>query len=168
MALIENTDSSTLPYNDDYMVYDLDEQMYVLTEKGVKFYTGYDILSMSKSQEKSDANRYRISRDVYNYIRRNSKINSYKQKVFWIAKDSNIRKDFKRALVEQALYYIESGAGSIKTQHGVNIANGKVIDINELRGRVLISVGAETILAQTGLLFRGFLHTYQYEEDGTW
>ena len=168
MTLITNEDSLVLPYNDEYMVYDIDEQMYVLTEKGIKEYTGYDILSLSKTKEKSDATRYRISRDVYNFIRRNSRINSYKQKVFWIAKDDDIREDFKRALVEQSLYYIESGAGMLKTQHGINIANGKAMDLNSLRGNVLISVGAEMILGQLGLLFRGFMHTYQYEEDGTW
>lgn len=168
MSLITNTDSSILPYNTEQMEYDLDEQMYVLTEKGIRDLTGYDILTKSGSQQKADLNRYRISRDVMNYIKKHSRLDTYKYKKRAIAKDEKTREAFKQALREQAMYYIESGAGSLPYQHGVNIAGSKAIDINLIRGRVLISPYAETTLEQVGLLYTGDLYDFDYEEDGTW
>ena len=169
MALINNTDTSVLPYNDDDMVYDITEQLYVPTEKGILDYTGYSINLLSGSDKIGEINRYRIARDVKNYIRRWSKLKTFQYKEYQIAKDDEIREAFKTALLEQALYYIESGAGGLKTQHGINIANSKVINLDDLRGRVLVPPNTESILMSLGLLFTGYLRTpYGYEDDGTW
>ena len=168
MNIITNTDTNVLPYNDDHMEYDLDSRMYLLTDKGIKDLTGYDILLETGTTQNKTRIKQRISLDVYNYIKRYSKLHTIKQKIYQIAKDEDTREIFKQALAEQALYYIESGAGALKTQHGVNIANGKALDLDVLRGRVLISPSAEILLSSVGLLFTGNLYSMSYLEDGTW
>jgi hypothetical protein len=168
MAYISNTDSSILPYNDDDMKYDIDRQMYVLTESGILRHTGYNIQEMTGNETQSLIARYRISSDVYNFLRRNSRLNTIKYKIRQIAKDEFTRQLFKEALIEQALYYIESGAGSIKTQHGINISGGKAMSLMDLRGNVLISANSEMLLSHAGLLYSGYMYYTNYEEDGTW
>jgi hypothetical protein len=168
MALITNTDSSVLPYNDDYMEYDIDEHMYVLTDYGVRQLIGEDLVVLTGSTTKSKMVRYEVSRDIMNYISMYSRMQAYKYKQWLLAKDENMRDVIKRVLADQMRYYIRSGAGLLKDMHGINIANNKVMDLNQIRGRALISYSAEQMLMQSGLLYVGTMYYSQYEEDGSW
>jgi hypothetical protein len=168
MALITNTDTSILPYNDDEMVYDIDRQMYILTNVGVNRLIGVNLIEIAGSETQANLIRYEVSQDVYNYIRGVTRLGQMNYKIYQIAKDENTRQDFKLVLVEQMRYYIRSGAGLLKDQHGVNIEKGKSINLNSLRGQVLISRGAEMLLYQLGLLFSGYMYNYNIENDGTW
>ena len=168
MAFIDNTDSSILPYNDDEMKYDLHRRMYVITDVGVNRLTGIDLVSIAGSQTEADLIKYEVSQDIYNIISMYSMIGSYLYKVFQIAKDEDLREKFKRILADQIRYYVRSGAGVLKDQHGVHIEKGKAIDISSIRGRVLISQSAEALLLQAGLLYTGKLYYPDYDDDGTW
>lgn len=168
MALITNTDSSILPYNDDYMVYDLDRRMYVLTDKGVRTLIGEELIELAGNINKAKIIRYEVSQDVYNYISRYSLRQTYDYKVWLLAKDENLRETFKRVLADQMRYYIRSGAGLLKDMHGVQIEKSRSLDLSKIRGRALISQSAETLLLDSGLLYVGRLYYSDFSEDGTW
>ena len=85
-----------------------------------------------------------------------------------MAKDFELRNKIQIALYDQMRYYINSGAGSLKDQHGVHIEKGKALDINSIRGLVRISPSAETILSKSGLLYTGHMYYSDYSDDGTW
>ena len=169
MALITNTDSSILPYNDDYMVYDLDRQMYLLTDEGVRLLTGEYLEQLAGDKTKAELIRYEVSQDIYNYIAMYSLNYTYKYKVFTIAKNEDFRELFKRILADQTRYYIRSGAGLLKDMHGVHIEKGKALSLNSIRNQVLVSQSVETQLGRTGLLFTGRLsEPTGYTDDGSW
>lgn len=168
MALITNTDSSVLPYNDDYLVYDLDRQMYIITEKGVLELVGENLELIAGSKTKADLIRYEVSQDVMNYISMYSLFNSYKYKVWLLAKDSDLRNLFLRVLADQMRYYIRSNAGVIKDMTGVNISKGKAMELNILRNEVLVSASVHALLIKSGLLYTGKMYYSEYSDDGTW
>lgn len=168
MALISNTDITILPYNDNDMVYDLDRRFYVLTNNGVKNLLGVNLEELSGDSTKATLVRYRVSQDIITMIRRYSRNDYFKYKLYQIAKDETTREMIKQILVEQLSYYIESGAGLLKNQHGVSIEKSKALDLASIRGNVLLSAGAEQMLLSSGLLNTGYLYVFNYDEDGTW
>ena len=94
--------------------------------------------------------------------------NSYKYKVWLLAKDDNLRSLFQQVLADQVRYYVRSGAGIVKDQHGVNIEKGKAMDLSSLRGNVRISASSEALLLKSGLLYAGHMYYTDYSDDGTW
>ena len=168
MSLITNTDSSILPYNTSYMVYDLDRHMYVLTDEGIRYLIGEEIVTLAGNINKARVIRYEVSQDVYNYISRYSLRDTYDYKVWLLAKDENLRSVIERVLADQMRYYIRSGAGLLKDMHGVQIEKSKSLSLNDIRGRALISQSAESLLLNSGLLYVGRLYYSDYSNDGTW
>jgi hypothetical protein len=168
MGLISNTDSSTLPYNDSEMVYDIDRHMYILTDTGVKRLLGYDLRELTGNDTAANIVRYETSQDVYNHIATYSMVQAYKYKVWLIAKADGVREKFKRILADQMRYYITSGAGSIKDMHGINISSGKAMNLSDLRGNVLVSASVDSQLSKLGLLYTGPMYYSNFKEDGTW
>jgi hypothetical protein len=168
MSLITNTDSTILPYNDDYMVYDLDRSMYLLTDKGVRYLIGEELIELAGNSIKAELIRYEVSQDIYNYISANSLIGTYDYKVWLMAKDEELRPIIQRILADQMRYYIRSGAGLLKDMHGVQVEKTRALSLDSLRGKVLISYSAEQLLLQSGLLYTGRMYYSDYSEDGTW
>ena len=168
MALITNTDTSISPYNDDYMVYDLDRQLYLLTDKGVKVLVGEELVELAGNINKAEIVRYEVSQDIYNYISRYSLRETDKYKKWLIAKDPELREIIKRVLADQMRYYIRSGAGLLKDMHGIQIEKSRALDLSQIRGKALISPSSETLLLNSGLLYVGRLYYPDYSDDGTW
>lgn len=168
MAIISNTDTTILPYNDDEMVWDDERHFYLLTDVGVKRLVGKDLQALAGSKDEAQYIRYEVSQDIQNFIARNSLMSAYKYKTWLMAKDSALRPIIKRVLADQMRYYIRSGAGLLKDMTGINISSGKVIDIANLRNNVLVSASVEQQLFQSGLLYAGSLYYSDYTEDGTW
>lgn len=168
MAFITNTDSSILPYNDNDMKYDLDRHMYILTKDGVEKNTGIDLNVEFDSEKEVEIFLLECSQDVYNFVFSYSLFQSIKLKKFFIAKDSELREDFKQALVAQARYMYRSSANLLKDMHGINIETNKLIELQNLRGDIGISSTSKSILSRTGLLYTGIIYTNDYEDDGTW
>lgn len=168
MALISNTDSSVLPYNDDYLVYDLDRRMYVITDKAVDDLIGERLEVLAGSKVKADLIRYEVSEDIYTYIAMYSLYSSFKYKKWLLAKDDSLRDMFLRVLVNQMRYYIRSGAGLLKDMHGVQVEKSRAMTLDQLRGNVLVSANVEQMLKQSGLLYTGQMYYSDFSEDGTW
>lgn len=168
MALITNTDSSTLPYNDTELVYDIDRQFYLLTNVGVSRLVGEDLVTLAGNEQKAELIRYEVSQDVYNFISRYSLNSAYKYKVWLLAKDSDLRTLIKRVLADQMRYYIRSGAGLLKDMHGIDISKGKIMDLRMLRNNSSVSASVEMQLENSGLLYTGRMYYSDYEDDGTW
>ncbi|NOQ50318.1 MAG: hypothetical protein GQ557_01465 [Mycoplasmataceae bacterium] len=168
MAFITNVDSSVLPYNDDDMKYDINRRQYVLTVNGFENWSGLKLSSFTDSPEEGNALMYEVSDDIYEYMYSISRPSAINIKRYQIAKDEDIREDFKKALMSHTRYSLRSSANLLKDLHGVNIEKGKAIDINSLRGRVRIAVQSESILTRIGLLYSGHLQNTSIDSDGTW
>ena len=165
MAYITNTDSSILPYNDDYLLYDKDREMYVITEKAVRELCGFDLLKEAGTKVEADIIRYEVSQDIMNFISMYSLYTSYRYKVWLLAKDEDLRSSLLRVLADQMRYYKRSGAGLLKDMTGVDISKGKAMDLSSLRGNVLISASVEQLLKQMGMLYTGNMYYSEFEED---
>ena len=168
MAFITNTDTTIFPYNDDDMKYDIDRRQYVLTVNGFENWSGLSLSNYTDSPEEATAFLYEISDDIYEFIYSMYNLRMVDYKRYKIAKDGNIRADFKKALMTHCRYGLRSGANLLKDQHGVNIEKGKAIDLNSIRGLVGISSQSQSILNRLGLLFVGFLHQVSIDDDGTY
>ena len=167
MAFITNIDTTVLPYNDDDMKYDIDLRQYVLTPSGYYKFTGVELLSKFDSPSEADAFLIEGSTDIYERMYQLSLLPTVAYKRYKVAKDGDIREDFKRALVYQARYAIRSGGDLLKDQHGVNIEKGKGIDLKMIRGDVSVAPQAISVLQRIGLLYTGFVGNPQFDEDGT-
>lgn len=167
MAFITNTDTSILPYNDDDMKYDIDLRQYVLTPSGYYKFTGINIADKFDNASELDAFMIEVSTDIYEFIYSYSNLKEVPYRRYKIAKDDNIREDFKRVLVYQTRYAYRSGGDLLKDQHGVNIEKGKAIDYNAIRGDVTISPQSRSVLNRLGLLFTGYQGYTTFNEDGT-
>lgn len=170
MRLITNTDTSVFPYNDNYMVYDLDTRQYVLTVEGVASLLGINLDTELGDRVKSNAFVLEMSDIIYNYIYSYSHRSHIASKRHQIAKDEDLRELFKRTLLAQTRYAVRSGANLLGDMHGVNIERGKALDISKLRGNILVSAQAHNLLSQTGLLFSGYQYMYDLEssDDGSY
>ena len=166
MQYITNTDSSTLPYNDTDMRYNLTLRQYELTPTGYQNYTGVNLLEYFDSEEEVTAFLVEVSEDVYEYIYSFSLFNMIAIKRWLIAKDDSIREEFKRALITQARASYRSGMHLIKDQHGINIEKSKTILKNDLYSKT-IAPRTHSILSRIGLLYNGYQLYTNYEDDGT-
>jgi hypothetical protein len=165
MAYITNTDSSTLPYNDDGMKYELLLRQYVPTASGVKLYTGIDLMENFDTPEQAEALLIECSDDVYQMIYDHSVPRTINFKRYRIAKDETIREEFKRALIYQVRYALRSGGNLLKDQHGINIEKGKGIDINMLRNDVRVGSQVKSVLNRLGLLYSGYIPYVTLDDD---
>ena len=168
MAFITNTDTTILPYNDEDMKYELNLGQYVLTKTGFKKFTGIDIEEYVDTPSEGDFFFLEQSDDVYGYLNSISLVTSIPLKKYYIAKNPDIREEFKRVLAYQCRYATRSGANLLKDQHGINIEKGKGIDVRQLRGRLMISPQSENKLYELGLLYAGFEVNFDFLDDGTW
>lgn len=168
MSYITNVDSTILPYNDEQMRYDIDRRQYVLTVDGFEVWSGLKLSSYTDSPDEAEAFLLEVSDDVYEWLYDMSLIHAVSYKRYMIAKKSEIREDFKKALMTQGRYSLRSGANLLKDQHGVNIEKGKAIDINSIRGRIGISPQTESILKRIGLIYGGYMVNLDLDDDGTY
>ncbi|NOQ50476.1 MAG: hypothetical protein GQ557_02265 [Mycoplasmataceae bacterium] len=167
MNLITNTDTSVLPYNDDYLVYDLDSRQFLLTVSGVKDLLGYDLTNDIGTIQEANYFCLECSDIIYGHIYSYSNLNVIEQKRYSIAKDEDLREIIKRALLAQMRYMVKSGANLLGNMHGVNIERGKALDISKLRGNIIVSDQSHKLLSQSGLLHTGYQYIYDFEEDGS-
>lgn len=165
MAYITNTDSSILPYNDEYLKYDKDREMYIIQDKAVDDLVGENLITLAGNEIKAKLIRYEVSQDIMNFISMNSLYTSYRYKVWLLAKDGDLRNLLLRVLADQMRYYIRSGAGLLKDMTGVDISKGKAMDLASLRGNVLVSASVEQLLKQMGMLYTGNMYYSEFEED---
>ena len=164
MNYISNTDTSTLPYNDNDMKYSLSLRQYVPTSSGALNFIGINITEGFDTPQEVEAFLVECSDDVYNFIWSNTRLSSIPYKRNQIAKNDNIREDLKRALMYQVRYAYRSGAHLIKDQHGINVERSKYTPINVLRNEIGIAKQTVDTLARIGLLYSGSL-TYAMDED---
>jgi len=165
MVYITNTDSDTLPYNDSDLNYSLSLRQYVPTSSGVLNYTGLNVTEGFDTPQQVESFLIECSDDVYNYIYATSAPRTIEYKRYQIAKDDDIREDFKRALMYQVRYAFRSGAHLVKDQHGINIERSKYTPINVLRNDIGIAKATKDTLLRIGLLYTGFLYINVDEDD---
>lgn len=149
------------PFDDETMVYDLNNHRYVLTEEYVR-QMGIDlslVLNTDFSPIPTSVPALfldRVSKLVY------SNIYSYgrakKEKEYLLACNPEYRNVIRDAMLERIAYIVDSGDMSTKT--GALIQQGTRIDVKDL----VASVEEENILRSVGLLHRG---EYQFIKDET-
>jgi len=69
--------------------------------------------------------------------------------------DQDQVKYLKRAYVEVVRYALNDEGDHVGTQTGLNVIDGQIIPIAQLRGRIELSARLERVLENSGLLFRG-------------
>ena len=160
--------ATTYPLSDEFCYYDLIRRQYVLTSTGLLNYTGLKISDFVDEPELENIFLEEFSDDVYDYIYEHTRIDMIKFKRWFIAKNSDIRNEFIKALAVHARDSLRSNLFLLKSQHGVNIEKGKAIPLKDIRGARTISYSAERILSRLGLLNTGYMYTFSdYDEDGT-
>lgn len=108
----------TYPFSSDFMEYHGMEHKYYLTEKALNYY-GIDVERryISTSNNKVAEFLDKVTQKVYNYIQYKSGWKNFTVQMYRIAKGQakpyndpyTYRKEFERALVEQAKFLIENG-----------------------------------------------------------
>jgi hypothetical protein len=167
MKFITNTDSTILPYNDSEMVYNLSKRQYQLTPTGFEALTGMKLDAYTDSPDEVNSFLIEISDDIYEYVYSFSNLNTVDYKRFTIAKNGDIRSDFKNALVNHARASLRSGMNLLKDMHGVSVEKSKALDKSTLMGH--LGGNAVRILTRIGLLYSGYLaQPNNYVEDGTY
>ena len=158
----------TYPYNDETMVFDEDEQRYILTAKCVLDELNIDLNTilepMGSVSKGVNATRFlnRISMIVYNQVYLRSIYNEIQEKLMKYAPSA--RKIIKDAMKEQVEYFIFNGDLSVYS--GVDFRKGtKTANVND---RILAPM-AEQILAKPlketrlSLLYQGS-YTFEWVE----
>lgn len=139
------------PYDDNKLVYDYDLHRYILNKnfissrfpsynKPVDDKSYYEIL-----QEVSD--------NVYLYIySHKTGIYEYDVMEYELARNQYYREWIAEALIRQFEYAATSSGDIVNKQHGVDINNNKVIEIESLRNELFVSYKTILILQQHGFL----------------
>lgn len=123
--------TQTAPYNDNYMTYNYDAHMYVLTEKAILDFLGENLHEITNfSPVTLNAFLLRNSRTVFNYIYESSQASDYIEYI--LAMDVEQRERIQTMLLAQVEYTLFNGA--IDVYSGVNISKGQYIDLKEIRG----------------------------------
>lgn len=157
------------PFDDDYMIYDYTRRQYRLTLDGVTNLLNVNLVEKVKGDEtEAELILLQVSDDVYNYIANYSLYSAYLYKKWLIAKDADLREQFKVILADQLRYYIRSGAGVLGDMHGVNIEKGRALSLNSIRGDVMVSASVERKLKQLGLMYGGRMYYNDFSDDTTW
>lgn len=119
----------TYPISNEHIFYDFEEHRYILTPKYVLDKLNIDMkLRLNKMGAYNEENMAsyvldQISREVYNYVYRQTNQNDYQEYV--LAKTEGGLKIIKNAMREQVLYFF--GNGDLNVFSGVNIAKGTVM-----------------------------------------
>lgn len=156
------------PYDDEYMVYNYDTRQYEITLDAVSNLLNKNLITLARNTENAEIILKQVSDDVYNYIANYSLYSAYTYKKWLIAKDERLRDEFRRILIDQMRYYINSGAGVLGDMHGVNIEKGRALDLRNMRGDVMVSASVERRLKQLGLLYGGRMYYNDYVDDSSW
>lgn len=98
-----------LPYSDDYLVYDYNRHIYILTEKDVFENCGINLQSMLKDDIRNSIDVFlrNISLQIYGFIHSFSVENTLQD--FIIAKTVSGRKMIKEAMEQQLIYVLTNG-----------------------------------------------------------
>jgi len=163
-----------MPRDTDQMKYNNYHHLYVLTLEHAKNGYDYDFIAEEGSETKAKNRLLRISNRLYDYIynhkRRNKNIWEW-----FLAFDEEVRPVIQRALEWQMQFEYESNASSLQNQLGVNLLNGVVIPLKDLRGDRGISLDAinelknfrDGMLVYTGKeMYIPIQATFDYEEMG--
>lgn len=144
-------ENRTYPYDDEIMTYDHNAHRYVLTEKGVESELGENlslVLNASGDANPSTlAARFlkRVSDRVYRYLYRDTQSEAWIEYV--LAKLPPLRNTVKEMLQAQLKYMLENG--DLALYSGVNVASGRIMDVNAMRGRVSIAPDVELLADET-------------------
>ena len=139
-----------LPYDDNDMYYDEFREQYVLKKDFVlnNIYLDEGVEELLRTNERMSKLFIEVSDDVYRYIYRNSRRSEVANKKYLLTYEEGLRKIIKLAMLYQIRYYLRSGGGALKDQHGVDVAKSKVAEINRLRGEGMMSPHTLDVLTE--------------------
>jgi hypothetical protein len=163
-----DSNSGLYPFYDEHLVYNLTTRQYILTNDAMIDYANIDLNEYFDTQAEVDAFLIEISDDIYEFIYQNSIVDMVKVKRYQIAKDPELREDFKKALINHARSAVRSSTNLLKDLHGIDIEQNNTMDYKAIRGEVGIGGNAVRILRRTGLLYMGRYEIINYVEDGTY
>lgn len=145
---------------DNYMTYDFTKHMYIPTQELIQEKLNINLVEeLGGENEKNNFLEdcaYFVKDFCLHYGITND-ISKRRQQIEWIIfKNANQERDYlQRAYVEYVRYAINDEGDLVGTQTGLNVVQGQVLSVNELRGRRELSSRLERTLKNGGLLFRG-------------
>lgn len=129
------------PFDDNAMEYSMDRRQYLLKKNYVlgEIMIGEDVIPMLETAETFRKLAISVSNDIYRFIYRHSLRSDLGFKQYMLAKDKDLRQIIKWAMLAQMEFYLTSGGGALKNQHGVDIERSKSVDLFRMRGEGYIA-----------------------------
>lgn len=150
------------PFNDDYMVYDINAHKYRLTSKACYDILGINLNDAGILNPTGDANattlpdRFlaQVSNTLYNWIYAHTTDRLWLE--YLLAKYDSCREIVQQALLNEVIYTLRNG--QLGFEAGINLIKGTIVNKDDLR-KSTVSYDTEMLLSQT--LPNGVRLTYQ-------
>lgn len=127
---IPTNDFLIKPYNDDHMIYQLENHRYVLTVDNANWQTGLDLLDLWQTQENLEWYLEYVSRVAYTYIY-SLKQPKYKKKMeYYLSHSKYMREAIEAFLIDMITYNFEDGGFLIAYQTGMNLKEMKELPMS--------------------------------------
>lgn len=141
----------TTPYDDNKLKYNKEYHRYLIDKDYVASVYGDEVNEMDEKEWKTL--QFQVSDNVYNFIYSfKSGPRNYDKMEYELAKNKYFRETLELALLYQIEYAMATEGDTVQLQHGINIGIDKSIDVNILRGQLMVAHKAILILYQRGLL----------------
>lgn len=152
---------NTYPFSDDYMTYNDKTHRYTLTKKavfdwlGINLDTRLNVSRLDNASAAADIALQGISRHIYGYIYARTRYKTYIEYV--LAKNPECRGILQQAMLNEVDYTINNG--DFWQYAGVNLSEGRAMDLSTLRDARVVSADTEQLLYQP--LSCGLMLCYQ-------
>lgn len=147
------------PYNDDKLVYDINSHRYLLNQQFIiNTFKEFKLNTQQWTQL-----QFALSDNVYNFIYSfKTTRENYDHMEYELATNEYFREVLAWVLLYQYEYAETSSGDVVQLQHGVNVNNEKSVNIDVLRGELMVSTKGYMMLHNRGLLESTFRNDFDY------
>lgn len=136
---------------DETLAYDLTSQRQVLTKEAVQNQLGYDLTAWIVAPITPEIFLKEISDDCYNWLSVNSLTNNYRGIIYLFATQDDWKLVIEQAMLAHCRYSLRGKAYLLKDQTGINIQQGEVIEIDNIRNDVNLALPSIQLFKSKGL-----------------
>lgn len=139
------------PFDDEKLEYDKDLHKYLLKQEYASSFFGEDV--STKSAKEWRILQLSFSDNIYSFIYsfKATEI-AYDIMEYELATNQTYREVLAEVLINQCEYALTSNGDTVNLQHGVSIGSGKTIDLETLRGELLVAPKSYIKMHARGLL----------------
>lgn len=149
--MIRKTIERKKPFNDEKLEYDFDLHKYLLKQEYASSFFGEDV--STKTEKDWKILQLSLSDNIYSFIYsfKATEI-AYDVMEYELATNQTYREVLAEVLINQCEYALTANGDTVNLQHGVSIGSGKTIDLEILRGELLVAPKAYIKMHARGLL----------------